>query len=368
MKSYLTLILSLLSISYLYPQTLWNDEGYIPQNYQLNWSLAGLQFDHPQQAINIFDVTNPLYGATPNNDTDDDFVGIDLAIQAAQCTSGLSIIYFPEGEYLIKQSIHLENIYSGSTIVWNGNLVFQGEGADKTVLKFQTGNSSVDCFYLDGDRIGNEIELTEDILKGTNIIESDTDGFSTINDNSWIRLSEFDYPVHNDNNNPDNETWAHGCVGQITTFQRDPSDNTKATIYHFASKEYLESRDLKIWEVNPIQNVGFENFKIVRLDGKSNSGNHGHNIKLEYSNNCWVKGIESYYTSKHHINVSYSSNIEISGCYFHKARSYGSGGQGYGVILEFSTNYCLVENNIFKTLRHAMLVQAGANCNVFTYT
>jgi hypothetical protein len=357
MKNCLVLILLLLLITYLYPQSLWNDEGHIPQNYQLDWNLARLQSAHPQQALNIFDVT--LYGATPDNNIDDDFGGIALAIQTAQSTPGLSIIYFPEGEYLIKQSIHLENIYSSGTIVWNGNLVFQGEGADKTILKFQTGNSSEDCFYLNGYETSNEVELTEDILKGTNSIESDTDGFSTINDNSWIRLSEYDYPIHS--------SWAKGSVGQITTLLRDPADNTKATMYHNASKEYLESRALKIWEIHPIQNVGFENIKIYRLDGNSNSDNHGHNIKFGYSTNCWVKGVESYYTSKHHINVWFSSNIEISGCYFHKARSYAGDGYGYGVILEYSTNYCLVENNIFETLRHAMLVQVGANSNVFTY-
>jgi hypothetical protein len=36
-------------------------------------------------------------------------------------------------------------------------------------------------------------------------------------------------------------------------------------------------------------------------------------------------------------------------------------------MLHFSTTECLIEDNIFKHLRHSMILQAGANCNVFAY-
>ena len=57
----------------------------------------------------------------------------------------------------------------------------------------------------------------------------------------------------------------------------------------------------------------------------------------------------------------------MSGSYFNDSRFNGDGGFGYGIVLNYSTTNCLVENNIFRKLRHAMLVQAGANCNVFSY-
>jgi hypothetical protein len=112
-------------------------------------------------------------------------------------------------------------------------------------------------------------------------------------------------------------------------------------------------------------NIGIENLKIYR--NESGSSSSGSNIFFKHAVNCWIKGVESSFTSRHHIDAQRSSHIYISGCYLHHANSYGGGGRGYGVVLNISTTNCLVENNIFKTLRHAMLVQAGANCNVFTY-
>jgi len=45
----------------------------------------------------------------------------------------------------------------------------------------------------------------------------------------------------------------------------------------------------------------------------------------------------------------------------------GGGGHGYGVELGFHVSDCLIENNIFKHLRHSMMVHLGANGNVFGY-
>ncbi|MEJ7588965.1 MAG: hypothetical protein WKI04_15525 [Ferruginibacter sp.] len=42
-------------------------------------------------------------------------------------------------------------------------------------------------------------------------------------------------------------------------------------------------------------------------------------------------------------------------------------GEGYGIACELTSGECLVENNIFKHLRHSMLLQSSANGNVFAY-
>jgi hypothetical protein len=62
-----------------------------------------------------------------------------------------------------------------------------------------------------------------------------------------------------------------------------------------------------------------------------------------------------------------STNIEITNNYFHGAFAYNDGGKGYGISCEYTSGDCLIENNVFKHLRHAMLVQIGANGNVFAY-
>ena len=79
-----------------------------------------------------------------------------------------------------------------------------------------------------------------------------------------------------------------------------------------------------------------------------------------------IQGIESDKCNFAHIDAEYSSNLSISKNYFHDAHNYGSGGKAYGVILHFTSNECKIEDNIFNHLRHSMIVQAGANGNVFS--
>lgn len=137
-----------------------------------------------------------------------------------------------------------------------------------------------------------------------------------------------------------------------------------------ASKTYLVSRDLKVQKFQPVTNIGIENLKIFRIDSpKSTEDKYGFgsNIKFSYAVNCWVRGVESELTCRHHLVISKSSHIEVSGCYFHVARFYGGNSYGYGIVVGESATNCLIENNVFRRLRHAMGIGTGANANVYTY-
>jgi hypothetical protein len=89
------------------------------------------------------------------------------------------------------------------------------------------------------------------------------------------------------------------------------------------------------------------------------------NIYLAYSVNCFIRGIESVRADFGHISTERSGHCEVSANYFHHATAYGDGGQGYGVNLQLNANDYLVINNNFDHLRHSMLLQSGANGNVF---
>ena len=131
-----------------------------------------------------------------------------------------------------------------------------------------------------------------------------------------------------------------------------------------ATKDYNNSK-LCISVFNPRENVGIENLYIKKMtDGK---GDGGSSIYFSRAVNCWVRGVESSYTSEHHIRLNYSAHIEISGNYLHHSHYYGEGGFGYGVNIQANSTNNLVENNIFKHLRHSIALQKGANCNVITY-
>lgn len=109
-----------------------------------------------------------------------------------------------------------------------------------------------------------------------------------------------------------------------------------------------------------VENAGLENFIIERID-TSNSDI----IQLTRSANVWIKNIHSIKAYRAHVQISHSLNCEVRNGSFSGAHDFGDGGHGYGVKTIFHTNNCLVINNTFDDLRHAISLQLGANANVF---
>lgn len=123
----------------LYGQSLYNDQGHIPQSYQLDWFKAGLLSSPPQVADRTFNVKN--FGAIGDG-VNDDYSAIDAAIDIADnFSSGISIIYFPPGTYKIDSTISLDETQS--------NIVFQGAGSEETTLNFSVGSTN-NCFNISG--------------------------------------------------------------------------------------------------------------------------------------------------------------------------------------------------------------------------
>ena len=129
--------------------------------------------------------------------------------------------------------------------------------------------------------------------------------------------------------------------------------------------DYLMQRTPAVRRILPVENTGVECLKIQRVD--NTAPEQASNISFDFVVNSWVNGVAFQNTTFAHVEASHSSNIDISNCHFKDAFEYGGGGRAYGVMLQFSTNECRVYNNIFDHLRHSMIVQAGANGNVFCY-
>jgi hypothetical protein len=123
--------------------------------------------------------------------------------------------------------------------------------------------------------------------------------------------------------------------------------------------------------------IGFEDFKLTRTDNQiyheetnpaSMVNYAGNNFLISGSSYIWISGIHSYHAPRHHISISSGSDhIEVRGCYINKSIHRSGGGNGYGVTINNGSNKCLVENNIFRLLRHAMIVSSDAQHNVFGY-
>lgn len=118
---------------------------------------------------------------------------------------------------------------------------------------------------------------------------------------------------------------------------------------------------------NGLTDAGIEDVYLRRIDAGETTGiDHGVTIYMNNCNNCFVSGVQSWYPVSHHVSLEVCNHIEVRGCYFQGANNHGEGGQGYGVVCTQS-EYCLVEDNIFETLRHSMLVQDESRYNVFGY-
>ncbi len=308
----------------------------------IDWQFAGLVPDSPNSAVRIYNVN--------------DYATVQAAINdAIDETSGLTVVYFPEGVYNISTPITLNQ--NNNPILDGSNILFQGDGSDKTILKFTVGNNQ-SCFEIEGDVDYNTTIVQSNISKGSKQIQVSSNVFSR---DDWIHFYEEGF---DDKYGPSNSTY----VGQINQIASDYNSGFYNLKYEAAKLYQTTNNSLKVRQIIPIENVGIENLKIQRLDGsKSNIDYLGSNVIFKYAVNCWVKGVELDMTCRHHIEISNCSHIEVSGCFMNEARSTSGGSYGYGTVVSHSSTNCLIENNIFRKLRHSMGICWGANSNVFAY-
>lgn len=308
----------------------------IPADRTVNWSLAGVK-DSSTSNFNIIDVQ--ILGCNNNGLTPCD--SIFSAIQSAHQEP--AVFYFPAGDYLFHASINLRS-----------NSIIRGAGASAT------------HFIINHSGSGNGFDIN-----GTNLI-SDSSSFASngtkneeqinvINGalyavNDWIRIVQDDADLVT-------SSWAIGSVGQIVKILS--VNNNLLLLASPLRMDYTLARHPKIYKINPKENIGIECISIDRID--NTAPEQSSVISFTNTVNSWVNGVEINKTTFAHVEANSCSNLSVSHCYFHDAHDYGDGGRGYGVMLHFTTNECLVYSNIFSHLRHSMIVQAGANANVFCY-
>ncbi len=350
-KGLLKVVLLLLLICCVdsgFGQLLFHGLGYIPETQRVDWSSAGLVSNVHRVADHVFDVTQE-----PGETLYQQFYS---ALDKARTYSALpfnemSVIYFPGGEYFLDFPINFS--YGDS------NIVIQGDGAggeNPTVLKFQVGKDK-NCIVARGYPVGDAVQLNADIPKNTHML--------CLGQESPIGLQRDDWLMFWEEALPEAAGYSIGQVEQVCSVSLN-----QIKLKESASKDYSISNRIWVQQIRPVKNIGIENFKIVRLDEEKSTENlydKGSNVFLLNAVNCWVCGVEFEQTCRHHIFAIYCSHIEVSGCYFHESRCYGGNSYGYGVILANNSTHCLVENNIFQKLRHAMSLSVGANCNVVAF-
>ncbi|MHB2153845.1 hypothetical protein ACX8XN_05540 [Calditrichota bacterium GD2] len=336
----LFLIIFLLLTTNIFCQSLYNGVGHIPSSCYIDWSNAGL-YNSIAYADNLLNITDSKY-------TGDWDKKVEQAIAEAESLPGITIIFFPKGTYTFYKTINLSS-----------NIILQGEGIS-TKLYFYTDKWD-NCINIHGGTFSNEVKINSNIGKKDKVI-NDVANTTSYDDNPWVQYIEKTNPdAFYDN--------SYSNLGQISKVTNKTA--TTITVKDEASKLYKTDYNLYLRRLSPIENVGIENLKIHRQTGGRGTGS---TVNIRMAVNCWVKGVETSYATGRHFTITNSAHIEISGCYIHHAYHYdsskewsGNDGLGYGIVLGESAVNCLIENNIFKKTRHAMLVGTGANTNVFTY-
>jgi hypothetical protein len=256
----------------------------------------------------------------------------------------LGYIYFPPGNYLFTSSVSIPD-----------SAILKGFLSDSSTLLFDFGGNNGNCIKINGSVVSDTIDLDEGYSK---------DSFWVTTDSAFI-FDSLDYAeIIQKNGNWDDvpANWAEYSVGQMVQVAGINGD----TIFFTSPLRigYEVSLRPRIIKIDPMVNAGVECLKIKRLD----QANSGANISMNLAANCYVRGIESDVSVSAHVDIFRSTRILVEGNYFHHAFQYDGGSKrGYGVALNIHTGECLITNNVFRYLRHAMMVKTGANGNVFSY-
>ncbi len=312
----------------------------IPEDRTVDWSIVmdNMEILQPEIQINVKN-----FGAVGNGVTDDRQAVLD-AIEALDGEHGY--VFFPEGNYLIKGPISLPD-----------SCVLKGHGSDRTILLFDLNGEPVNCINISKDQVQEFIDITGGLNKGNNLITVDnSDGFKS---GDYIEIRQ-------DNGSWDIApiSWADHSVGQITRIKSVVGN--KLLLESGLRISYSSDLNPEARPVVPVEHSGVQCMKIKRLDEPIDGA--GANIYMHMAANCFVRGIESDTSVGAHIGIYSSLNVLIDGNYFHHAFTYdGAGMRGYGVALSMHTSECLITNNIFRYLRHAMMIKTGANGNIFSY-
>ncbi|MBT3424182.1 MAG: T9SS type A sorting domain-containing protein [Bacteroidetes bacterium] len=332
----IVLLLFLLLLSF----TLFSQD--LPAERSIDWSKAGLETSQVEveYTINIMD-----FGATANG-VSDDYASICLAIDYFAGMPG--IIFFPPGYYLFGSPINLPS-----------NIILRGASSDSSFFYFDFSECSPQsCINV----CGKESRAGEKPVTAAAAIET-----YSLEIQEASNLFPGDYiEIYQENGSWDIKPadWATGAVGQV--IQIKDIDGNRLTLNEKLHFTYDTALHPKIRKINPVKNVGIEYLHIKRYACVDEGS--GYNIFFNMAVNCWVKGVESSMSYQSHVMINSSSHIEISGSYFHHAFSYeGSATHGYGITLNRHSTQCLIEDNIFKHLRHAMMAKNGANGNVIAY-
>lgn len=279
-----------------------------------------------------------------SGDGDDDSAAFQAAIDAADPGAAVTV---PPGHFRLERSLRMR---SGVTLRGAGpgastlelahggdGVVFRGpEEPDTPVwVRAEAGLSA-------GSRQLTVADASAFAGGGFALIRQDNDADRMYTRASWRR------------------SWAQAVVGQVLRIEAVAGDTlTLAEPLNITFNPALQPR------VRPLAVIRDAGLEGVRLSRRAD--NDAYAVVIDRGAGIWVADIVSERAARSHVLATRSYRCEIRHSRFDDASDHGPGGHGYGVYLADQTSACLVEDNLFRRLRHAMVVSRGANGNVFGY-
>ena len=307
-----------------------------------NWGSAGLIDNAPDfaDAVSVVD-----FGAVANDNLDDSSAFM-AALDSKPANEGL-IVDIPVGVFNLNSAIRVPS-----------NRIVRGSGMKDTIIRLaDTGKS----FYTQPVQTEKWKFLTRAPHRGEYFVEIETTDGIKIGD--FVEVVQENNPAEMYSKPEWNQTWAQDSVGQILLV----SEVEDKKIYFEESfnitfdmnfKPKFRTLEMAKW-------IRFENFKI---DGSlARTTTQKPSIYMKYVAFLSMTNIEGSWTNKAHFVGGSLYHCYIHGNYFHDSHSYLGNGHGYGVAIGRHTTGCLIENNHFDKLRHALLLATGANGNVVSY-
>ena len=274
----------------------------------------------------------------------DDSGAIAAAIENA---TGPTVVRLPAGTYRLGRSLFLKS-----------GLVLRGDGASQTHLVFEGTNTGGRCIGIarwDSDQNCPRAALAAGVQQGSRQVR-----LAAVPDFAPGDIVEIEQ--ENDPAWKLNEAWQQTVEGQIVRVSGVDARGGLLQLDRPLRTSFIMERRPTLRKLVVIQDAGVEDLSVRKADEVE-----GYSIELKHAVRCWVRGVESEMTFKGHVNLERCFEAEVRDSCFSGSYRFGGGGQGYGVVCGRHTSDCLVENNVFSTLRHSLIVGSGANGNVFGY-
>jgi len=287
------------------------------------------------------DVTE--FGARGDGEADDT-AAIQEAIDGLDTPGALLL---PEGTYLLTQTLRLRS-----------GVVLRGAGRDQTHLRIECAKPESVGISLAGNRSDEAIPIGADVEAGTTALgvkqphELRADQYvALVCDNDPERLYT----------RPEWDTdWGRDAVGQVLRIAAVQDETV--TFDRPIRLTYSKDLNPRLLPLEMIERAGVEDLHLRRSD---DSGCYV--IHMLSTAECWVSRCHSEWCKRAHVFIDGSRGVVVRDSVMHHAYGYGGGLEGYGVVTGRWATDCLVENNVFDHLRHAMMTKEGANGNVFGY-